>query len=632
MSSPNVHSLQREYDVWKATHRENGVPDEAAPVLRTDFELLYALDTCDQVKLSDLMSSIADRVAETLWNDTESAFANAAAAHSFRLLQRRPTGNVVDRVWQTVELMLTEPDSYQDAVLDGMLSWVESLLPEDGRTAVVFRTSVRDFLLEIALVEGVKYELDGRRSHRPAVELFQAFVDAKTACLISGDKFRQARDDLSAQIVEGLLGYGDASGLWGGRRTIWEFDRSQSSLAAFVITTARYVLLDAGFAPDHFHISNHVLGSLETDGLPSDLLGELTSLHGKSWRTWGGLSKAMRKTVPRLFEKGNERWLSEVRCRAAVYQARGIGRLDDETSPDPIANSADPGSISGDPQLEALVDVVLDPVQFDAFLENWDDLSPADRKRLRDKFVLVNTVVLRDTIDELYGAYSAPRGSAQLKFVLLQGITTLAVGAAGGETPHLRHDELKDGSARPDSLAQAGFHNDRWVEFGAEQNTQSVWDLWRVVYTVIFLATVRRVDPLRAALKFADDIRDEPDGGSRIPLAWLSLHALEKTKERQLSRSRIEKLVRSYGESLRRLIASDETLGASGAMLEMRIESDSVVARGSYPYVFLAGYAPNAFATMYWNLLQKKSLNISQMRSKLKDLRVSLSALRRFLR
>lgn len=619
MGSRDLGTTRKAYADWRALHAREATPEETLNAPPTDFELLYAVESHDRERLASLAATLATQVGQSLWGKAPPAFTEAVVLHVLRFCDRE---DGCKRLWTAAHWRQAKPGWYADAVLDRMFLWVAALLPPGVQAGVIFPAFARDVLLEVALAEAVKLELASSQVGSPALRAFHDFVWAKVTRVVPP----QDREEIAAQAEEGLLGFGQAGG-WGGRKTIQQFDRAQSSLAAFVIRPVPYLAADA-HAPKCFHLTEGVLGILEEGGFQSQALHKLV---GKSWQTWHGLEQALQTAVPALSAPKNQRWLERVRTEAAVFEARGRG-LPAEGEDDPlneVAAAADDFDVE---PFETLVEVVLDPDRFEVFLARWRKLEASERMRLRAKLSLLKIIVLKDSIDELQGGHSADDGVAQLKFVLARGISTAVLGVRDGETGHLGGEDPIDDTVSDQMITRAGFRPETLVELGVKQLGQKAWDLWRLVYTVGFLSSLCGVDEATTqALASVAGIRDEQEKGFWIPLDWLSQHALEKATEGPLRRECIIDLVGQYGQALDRFLAPQTTLPEGAAALEISAESDAVVAHVAYPHVLLASYAPNAFAALYWNTHQGEQLSIDKMRSKLKDLRVSLESLRRFL-
>jgi hypothetical protein len=627
-----LNQKKKDYEGWKTALSQGERTNDSIKTPQSDFDLLHAIETRKLEKLAKLSIPIWDCVMHRLWHTSTPDFLNGVTAHLTSIFE--DYHNIIDRVWYTLGLVLERPTAYDDSVLEMMLSWVEDLLPKDIQTpnASVYRLFVRDFVLEIALVEGVKYELDTPGSDQPCLKLFHTFVDTKTSFQLRGHLPEQQWDDTRAEIEAGLLGYGTATPSWSNRRTIREFDRALSSLAAFIANTAAFIIKDIISAQVYYRINDNVLIGLNRIGLPTILRDGLTPLKNKMWQTRGGFLKALKQAIPTLFDLGNKRWYEDVLEHAKMRKECGAGGSEDDDNTDEIHAIPDTQDTTGDFSLETLCEDLLDADRFATFLDGWKQLSSQERQRLSDKYVLLKIIVMSETVDDLYGAYSAQEGCPQLKCLLSQGISTLAFGAAGGKTAHRWIHADGDVAIRRDTITALGFSDENLIELTTGVDSKTDWNLWRLVYTISFISALCRVDDLfQTTLEEKIDICLMPTGEYLFSLPKLRACLLKKNKEKDLDEEQVVHLIGLYNECLCQFMGSVATLHKNVDTLSIQIKPEGIAAHTAYPNVLLAGYAPNAFTTLYWNLHQGKRLSIDSMRGKQRDLRRSLDSLRRFL-
>jgi hypothetical protein len=670
MNSRDLPSWKQQYREWRTTRDPNRAASATGQIPQSGHGLLYALESGDTGGVGRLAAVVAGQIAKELWlkrksHDSagelrleslpnDSAFVDAVVVHTARLVAATAEVTPSERLWTTVGLTLSDRLAGRDEVLNRLLSQVEAALPKPGASQLVFRIFVRDFLLEITLAEAVRYELEGRSASDAAIKLFREFLYPKIAPRLRRRVAEQDREDLRAEIEEGLLGFGQATANYRNRMTIKEFDRSCSSLAHFVIETARWVDLSSASRPVLYGIREDALQGLAAAGFPPHLLPGLQNLQGRTWRTWKSCSRSLQGAAPELFSPGNEHWLRLLQEGSGVYEtAMPENGSEHEPAPVRLGNVIAPRGMSADGDGDSLIEIVRSPEQFASFLQEWSELGAAERKRLQQKFMLLKILVLQKCLDEWSGASPASSGCLQLKFVVLQGISELTLGVSDGVTTHLGPDDGDDTAVRRETVAEVGFvrHQSAHARDG---DRVDAWDLLRIMYTISFVSTLWRDDEAtRTARGLAGQVRDEPDGGCRIPLAWLAEHALERGTERNLDRDRIQSLLGKFTAALNEFAAAGRqtTEGEDGIqgtteadenglrhqaevgedVLVVHVRRDDVVAYVRYPHLLLATYAPNAFAAMYWNIQQGSRLGIAEIRSKFRDLRVSLDSLRRFL-
>lgn len=669
MNSRDLQASKQQYREWITGRDSHHAKCATARIPQSGHELLYALESGDTGGVGRLAAVVAGRIADELWpqpqlgdlaekhrrenSSSNSVFVDAVVAHTTKLVTATAEVTPCERLWTTVGLTLSDRPASRDDVLNRLLSRVEAALPEPGAGQFIFRTFVRDFLLEIALAEAVRHELEGHSTSDAAIKLFREFLYLKIAPRLRRRVAEQDREDLRAEIEEGLLGFGEATASYRRRMTIKEFDRSCSSLAHFVIETARWVDLSSASRPVLYRIREDALQGLAAAGFPPDFLPGLQNLQGRSWRTWRSCSRSLRGTVPGLFSPDNERWLRLLREGSGVYEtAMSENGSEPEPAPGRLGNVIAPRGMSADGDGDSLIEIVRSPEQFARFLQEWSELGAEERKRLQQKFTLLKILVLQKCLDEWMGASPASSGCLQLKFVVLQGISDLTLGVSDGVTAHLGPDDGDGTAVRRETVAEVGFvrHQSAHARDG---DRADAWDLLRIMYTISFVSALWRDDEAtRTARDLAGQVRDEPGGGCRIPLAWLAEHVLERGAEKKLDRDRIQSLLGKYAAALNDFAAAgrqarEGEVGIQGTtetdesglrrqaeagedVLAVHVRHDEVVAYVRYPHLLLATYAPNAFAAMYWNLQQGARLGIGEIRSKFRDLRVSLDSLRRF--
>ena len=624
----------------KASPLQQRQAEQSAAFPKDDSEFLRVLERRDISVLSALARSVAARLATFFWGSAPPDFLIEVAAHSSRLFDRERFRDVLKYVRTSVQVMRQDRMNWQDAVLDPLLALVERE-PTSVEQIVDFRrVFVRDVLIEVILVEAGKYELASLRQkssatlppvsrvpiavhESPALARLDQFIEKKASPYLRNQHLeRDQVENLLAEAKAGLFGFGEAAPSWGGRKSLKDFDRALSGLAAFIIKSVRFAAIGGGILPAFHHITLEVLKVLEDEGLPHPHLNSLRQHVGRSWDTFGGLKKAAGLS----FTKERRIWLDRIFVRTAVYEARGGGRRDGENG-DPLSGAQDTRSTEREPELGDLVDIILDSKQFERFLDKFPGLQPENRKRLKRKFVLVKIAVLRDSVDDLFGACWAPDGSPQLKFVLLKGISAVVFGLAG-ETGHARPaTEPMDGEQQQ-AVCRAGFSEITSVIL-SEKTDPDAWDAWRLNYTIGFVSTLWRVDSvMKAALERAVLSSDDSDDACCIQIKWLTENVLRRRKDPEISPASISTLVNQYEARLPQFIDPRNPAVRGEAAMRVEVGSGTIATHLAYPHVLLATYAPYAFATLYWNLHQDEKLTIQQMQDKLRDLRVSLGSLK----
>lgn len=607
---------------------------------KDDSQFLRVLEGRDTAVLSALARSVATRLATVFWGAAPPDFLTEVAAHTSRVFDRERFRDVLKYVRTSVEMTQRNTMNWQDAVLDPLLALVASEPARVERIVDYRRVFVRDVLIEIILVEAGKYELATLREKSsatlppsphipvavydgPALARLDQFIEKKALPYLRNQRIEADQvENLLAEAKAGLFGFGEAAPSWGGRKSLKDFDRAFSGLAAFIIKSVRFAAIGGGILPAFHHITLEILKALEEEGLPHPHLDALKQQTGKSWDTFGGLKKAAGLS----FTKERRIWLDRIFVRTAVYKPRGEGSGDGENG-DRLSDTQDSRSTELEPQLEDLVDIILDPERFKRFLDMFPGLQPENRKRLERKFVLVKIAVLRDSVDDLFGACWAPDGSPQLKFVLLKGISAVVFGLAG-ETGHARPATERMDGEQQQAVCHAGF-SEITSAILSEKTGPDAWDAWRLHYTVGFVSTLWRVDSvMKAALEQAVLSHDDSDGACCIRMKWLAENVLRRRKDPEISPASISALVNQYEARLPQFIDPRNPAVRGEAAMRIEVGAGSIATHLAYPHVLLATYAPYAFATLYWNLHQDEKLTIQQMQDKLRDLRVSLSSLK----
>lgn len=451
---------------------------------------------------------------------------------------------------------------HADSVLDPLAAWIEPVLRRqewgDERASVF----VRCFLLEILLVEAFRLERASPKLGEGATGALYEFIRSKARPHVRGRLQAADADDTLAEITSGLLAI-ESRG-WK-RKSLLEFRRSESSLAAFVVTSTRYHVLDVLAR----------LGGVQSEETELNENADLDPHAGAE-----GVGGTVAAAIEPIAAPGGSGAGAEMPDIADALRAvLGSGR----TAPK-----------------------VLDPA------------TPAGRKRL----ALVEACLHGQLADERHGALTCNDGTAQQKFVLVQGLPPcIAVGNLGGDWPHPRFDDpgLSTGGDRG-GVVERGFEPGSCRTYSPSSDGQDEeWLHWRLLYTMAFFSTASRAGLLPHSGPAFSSSACPPHEPPMLSRDGMRQWCVRKKKDEPVPGDQdLDRVLASY----RTWILQDRDAIAFAA----ESLNGTIRAQHAYPHVLLSSYAFNAFCSLFAGYRLGVPLAIDDLRSAFKDLRTALQA------
>lgn len=504
-----------------------------------------------------LVGAVASRMAKSWWSnqaDVAEELGRRVCVH----LEEFRGGVAIFKLDAAVEQ--AGQAGYADAVMDPLMNSLADVLREQGCEGERATTFIRCFLLEIVLVEAFRLEKDRPRIGERATSVLVEFIRRKAQPHVQSRLQPADAEDALAEVMSGLLGLGHRA--WR-RKTLLDFRRPESSLAAFVVTGTRYHVLD-------------MLGRIGNQREEEVELDENTDFNFDADRD------GVEPTVEHGFKFDHE--------APDLRMGNDVPAVED-------ALKAVLGSGRDAPK-------VLDPS------------TPTGRKRL----ALIEAYLQSQLADERHGAHTCEEGTAQQKFVLVQGLPPcLATGSLGGEKSHPRFDDPELGNVSDRGLVlERGFAPDTCRTYTPKSGGKDEeWLHWRVLYTVAFFATTCREGLLDSVGPVFSRTPSSVPGPSHLDKKGIRQWCVRKNRDEPVPTDvELDRVQASYREWL----AGDPHT----AEFALQPTNGTIDASHVYPHVLLSSYAVNAFCSLFAGYRMGVPLAIDDLRFAFKDLKSAL--------
>ena len=447
---------------------------------------------------------------------------------------------------------------WADGVLDPLVRQVIDLLPgqdEDVR-GVVF---VRCFLLEIVLVEAFRLErlYPDLRTHW--TDLLYEFIQRKARPFAGKRLLPTDADDAVAQVALGLLGYDPIK--WR-RKTLLDFMRNESSLAAFVVNSTRFQVLDA---------------LQEIEGREEVGLDDQVSL------------------------ETNTRRDDQVSALDPAYTvAPKIGE--------------DARAESDIPEVDTVLNAVLSSGRKAPHV--LDPATPVGRRRL----ALIEAFLQSHLVDEQHGTHTCIEGTPQQKYVYDQGsLPCMVTGCLGGNRRHPRFDDTDNPVvADRGDVIHRGFNPDTCHTYTPKAGSKDEgWLHWRVLYTLAFFSIMSREGLLPVGGPVFRCAASRRTGGYPMDKAGIRHWCVRKRKDEPVpTEEQVHRALAEYHEWLGTV--------PQAAAFSAQPDNGTIRSSHAYPHVLLSSYAQNAFRSLFAGYRMAVPLSIDDLRTAMKDLVAAL--------